>query len=660
MRASDGVCRLNGTAARLAFGFHHTDRPMVRIWAVDAAGNVGQSVLLTWTVDSFIPTTLWPALSGLSQDPSPEILLSCTRSDCRFLFSLDRDGLALVGAGDGVSESVAVAAMASASITTPAALLSPRRTARGAVTIAVGVKRDGVPVAVELNGTATVEARLDGAVTWTDVRSMSGYDISTAVLQLTGFPDGNHTVQLRGRDSAVGWPVTITWTVDWEAPVPRFVSAPPAYDPVPRSSARFLVTADSQLGTSFHGQLFSCAAGMPPTCTVVTYWTDMPHGDLALDDLIPGTRYRLAVVATDAVGNAGPVQSWSWLSAPCLSRVQLTVTGLLATLVSYRVRVLSWAPVDNPGAITGYEFVVDDGSYVPVSAPYVVVRGVYPGVHHNVGVRAVPVEACAVDMGSLPISSVSWLEYDTPPGRPSIVVMPPLTSTSLFATFILNNTAPNDTFVYEYQVDAVSAWTACAAVLQLGPLAVGVHFLAVRSAATSGPVAYSIPVTYQWEVASLANSTLLLHNVGDGSHSLQVVATDAIGHMEVAPRTHHWTVDTQPPTTVAALLSPALTNAAVAVVGASCEGESHPELCTFCWRLSFSGIMSPPTCTSNTTLTIPSPANGVVGALITAVDGAGNRGEGVVVGWTADSTPPVTSITILTGQVGRTRQMFGC
>ena len=54
----------------------------------------------------------------------------------------------------------------------------------------------------------------------------------------------------------------------------------------------------------------------------------------------------------------------------------------------------------------------------------------------------------------------------------------------------------------------------------------------------------SDPETHSWDVVSLANSTVSLHNLEDGPHSLTVVATDVVGHVETHPRTYNWTVDT--------------------------------------------------------------------------------------------------------------------
>jgi hypothetical protein len=96
------------TECSVRFLHRHEDVVLVEFWAVDAAGNVGSPVVLTWTVDSFIPITIWPEVTygqALSNVVAPEYELSCSRSGCRFSYSLDGAPLAVVG-GDSVEAEV--------------------------------------------------------------------------------------------------------------------------------------------------------------------------------------------------------------------------------------------------------------------------------------------------------------------------------------------------------------------------------------------------------------------------------------------------------------------------------------------------------------------------------------------------------------------------
>ncbi len=83
-----------------SFVFQHNDVPVIQFWAVDAAGTVGPPALLTWTVDSLIPVTIWPPFTfdtALTNSVESEVVVSCSRPGCRYLFSIDSEPLTAVG-----------------------------------------------------------------------------------------------------------------------------------------------------------------------------------------------------------------------------------------------------------------------------------------------------------------------------------------------------------------------------------------------------------------------------------------------------------------------------------------------------------------------------------------------------------------------------------
>ena len=206
-------------------------------------------------------------------------------------------------------------------------------------------------------------------------------------------------------------------------------------------------------------------------------------------------------------------------------------------------------------------------------------------------------------------------------------------------------------FTFQYSLDR-SSWTSCADSLSLGPLTPGYHVLQVQTrkdAAAGSPAVVSDPVAYQWNVAIVDNATLQVHALPDGPHALEVVAVMPDGVREAFPRVYHWAVDTVPPVTRAVLASPALSNSGVAVVNVSCGNDAMPDACAFCWRTRLNGVISAETCVRSVGgdpaggtsggsgdgggndgafighIVIPSPPNGVVDAVVVAVDGAGNR-----------------------------------
>ena len=196
-----------------------------------------------------------------------------------------------------------------------------------------------------------------------------------------------------------------------------------------------------------------------------------------------------------------------------------------------------------------------------------------------------------------------------------------------------------------------SNWSGCGSSLRVGPLSAGAHALSVRTTMTganSSDVTFGPVVTHHWTIVTLSNSTVTLSGLADGHHSLEVVASDDVGHVEAAPRTYGWIVDTVPPMTVASRLSPALTNATFGVATASCSGEASPWLCRFCWAVSVVGVgQLSESCVGNgSAMVVPVAVDGQVMLQISAVDGAGNHGTPVTVQWVQDTTPPHTTAVI--------------
>ena len=129
---------------------------------------------------------------------------------------------------------------------------------------------------------------------------------------------------------------------------------------------------------------------------------------------------------------------------------------------------------------------------------------------------------------------------------------------------------------------------------------------------------------------------------------MRIVAVDPLQHVETTPRLYLWLVDTQPPTTTAALASARYSNADAANVTVSCSGEAFP--CTYCWRVavvdsgySDNGCSLP----GVAALTVPAGPDGTTTVIVTAVDDAGNVGNAVVLSWVQDTTPPVTLTAIV-------------
>ena len=220
--------------------------------------------------------------------------------------------------------------------------------------------------------------------------------------------------------------------------------------------------------------------------------------------------------------------------------------------------------------------------------------------------------------------------------------------TSSYADFVFGATVPPELAVYQYALDDPSDWSNSGPTVRVGPLSSGNHTVFVRMVADDGHGGWLIGsgAAFTWTVVALSNSTISLSSLSDGAHSLKVTARDSVGHVEAAPRVYNWVVDTTPPDTVATLSSPALANRSVGVVNTACGSEALPSLCTVCWRLSVNGVASSTGCGPTGPLSLAVPVDGSVSVAVTAIDGAGNHGQSVSVGWQLDSTPPVTSAVI--------------
>ena len=205
-------------------------------------------------------------------------------------------------------------------------------------------------------------------------------------------------------------------------------------------------------------------------------------------------------------------------------------------------------------------------------------------------------------------------------------------STSAYADFAFKSSALPHTSTFLYSLDG-STYSGCSSTLQVGPLASGAHSLSVctlRDANAFSSAVVSDPITFVWHIISLSNSTVALDYLTDGQHTLRVVATDSLGHVEASPRTVGWAVDTIPPSTLGSLLSSPYSNAPSATANVTCVGEEYSTLCTYCWRLRVNGsaaLIGPTTCTANRTLVVPAPSDGLMELLVAAVDWAGNVGK---------------------------------
>ena len=225
---------------------------------------------------------------------------------------------------------------------------------------------------------------------------------------------------------------------------------------------------------------------------------------------------------------------------------------------------------------------------------------------------------------------------------------------SAYGDFEFNTTGKAAEGWYQYSLDG-STWSGCANTLRLGPLSVGAHSLQLRTISADGG-SVSAVVTFGWTIIAASDSQLAFSGLDDGGHSLLVAATDPLQHVETAPRTYAWIVDTVPPLTNAVLGSRYHTNASTSTVNVSCGGEAYPDLCQYCWSQTVGGVtIVADTCSAvgAAVVEVQHAGDGVTTVLIAAVDGAGNRSPtSVNVTWIVDTVPAtVTAAAVVSATV---------
>ena len=669
------------TTAVLHTAFHHGDAVTLQLWAVDGAGNVGDTTTLVWVIDSIVPVTLWPSFVDTvfdSADSTPTFILGCNRHDCTYAYSVDKAPFVSVSASSNSAASSSSAAQAVDVVDTVVTSTMPLTTSSTTAEFNVTAVVSGAVAAVLDGGDVTLQAKLDGDAVWTTLRlagsgtgsryALTGAVNGTAGLRVTGLSDGVHVLDVRTVSAAAGpdtTPWTVRWTVTRAAPSVVFPVAPPAYSDTPSSTTQFVVkpvvvsTMAPQLATVW----YRLAIGNATSSVNVTDWQIVAGRAVSLDGLTPGTQYVLQARAVDDAGNGGRVATAMWATAACASPSTVVVDGVDVVPVSYGSVVVTWTAVAATVASStdGYEYALDgSGSWTRVGASFVSLSSIATGQWHSIAIRAASSPACTAQ--SYPATNASWFEFAPPPGVATLPSTPPNVTDTAYGTFAVAATSLLQRTVVQYSLDNGS-WSGCGTALGVGPLGAGPHSLRVRSLSglncgrsgggtvdcTAGDV-----VTYNWHVTALSNATIALHGLDDSNHTLTVVASDPVGHVEAAPRTYNWIVDTVPPVSTVALRYPVVstlpTNVTIAQVTATCGGEQFPQLCTFCWQVTVDNSTVSTNCSTSTgtpwNATIVVPYDGVVDVAVTAVDVAGNRGGAAAVQWTVDTTPPITTAAV--------------
>jgi outer membrane protein OmpA-like peptidoglycan-associated protein len=477
----------------------------IELRAVDPAGNTGDAVSHTWTVDvdpPSAPELTSPPNGAAIKDSRPEI-------------SFRAEAAATVDiAIDGEPAGTATAGEDGTGTYTPTAALADREhevTAR-ATDAAGNTSVDSQPVrftvdteapaapgvaapaagSVLSNNRPTIRANAErGAMVSFVVDGDSFGPIATdfdgiAQYRTEVLQDGSHTVEIVARDAAGNESdhSTVTFTVDTVAPVVTITTKPKPFstDTAPEfafsaddADVRWwcVLDADRAVTTATLG---------PPACPTPHRLSHLPDG-----------RHTLLVWATDQVGNTqDEPASYTWV----------------VDTVAPAAPVLTGRPADNSNesrfAFTGeehaaFECRVDGGDWAACASPFAP-QGLADG-EHTVAIRQV--DRAGNTSGAV---TRTWTRDTGSPAAPAITSAPAeVASTSRFE-FTTESGA-----TAECQIDD-GAWAPCSSPLEPADIA-------------------------------------------DGPHTLRLRQTDAAGNLSaVAERL--WTLDTKAPEAVAVLAGP--------------------------------------------------------------------------------------------------------
>jgi hypothetical protein len=500
---------------------------------------------------------------------------------------------------------------------------------------------------------ATLSCRIDGG----------SFESCSSPRNYTDLPDGAHTFTVRATDAA-GNPTTASrsWTVDTTAPVAT-VNAGPG-NPTASDDATIEFSLDDP-GAGAECRLDSDDEEDFDPCNSPVELLDLPAGP-----------HTFEVRAADTVGNVGPVASFEWevdLDAPTV-----TVTSGPPALTNQDDAELSFD--FEAGSTTVCS--LDGGDPEPCASP--VTYGDLEDGEHSFVVQA-------TDSAShVATDTYSWIvDTDAPPA--AIESGPPALTGSTSSEIAFSSEDPGAEFECRLDSEEELEFQPCASPDTRFALGDGPHELEVRAvdaAGNAGP-----PASHAWTVdttgpvatigaapaAAVAQNTAQFgftsnepgssfscridsgdfqpcsapqdySGLGDGPHSFEVKATDAVGNTGPVD-SHSWSIDTVAPA-VTFDDGPAFTEIEKIVASASANFNFHASEpgSSFQCRIDsgqpgdFFGCNSP--------RSYSGLSDGPHTLEVRATDSLGNQGPAAAYAWNSDTVTPTATInTGPTGQV---------
>ncbi|HEX8437475.1 Ig-like domain-containing protein, partial [Archangium sp.] len=412
-------------------------------------------------------------------------------------------------------------------------------------------------------GTVKYQCKLDTEPVFTDCTSPKTY---------TGLVDGERTFLVQAIDEAGNAdlaPATHTWIVDTLPPGATISSSPPKYSNSNSATFQFTHTA-TELGTVRYQCKLETEADFTP-CTGPKTYTGLSEGS-----------HTFEVLAIDEAGNVDSKPAkYTWTVD--IKQPDTFIDEKPANPTNARSAKFTFHS-DDKGTVR-YECRLLPATFTPCMAP--VDYTALSGDEYTFEVRAID-EAGNVDPSP---ASYTWT-VDTKEPDTVIDDKPANPTHSADATFTFSS---DDKGTVKYECRLLPAtFTSCAGPVSYTGLSEGPHTFEVRAIDAAGNVD-STPAPYQWTVdltkpdvnivsgpsaptretsatfgfnsnEAAKDVTYLCRlddaldftpcpnpqtytGLGEGRHTLQVIAMDKAGNMSVMPAERTWTVDTTAPVT---------------------------------------------------------------------------------------------------------------
>jgi large repetitive protein len=476
------------------------------------------------------------------------------------------------------------------------------------------------------NEPASFQCKLDSG-SFTNCTSPKSY---------SGLSDGAHTFTVKAADAAGNTgQASYTWVIESDLPIVTLTDKPPAA--TKSSSARFEFTASEP--ASFQCKL---DGGGFAACTSPESYDDLADGS-----------HTFAVRATDGAGNTGPETTHTWTVDTIAPVVAITETPTNPSNDASPTFEFSASET------AVFDCKLDAASFGPCSSPKAYTAGDGP---HTFRVRATDAA------GNTREASYAWT-IDTVAPIVTITGKPSGTSNVKSPVFEFS---ANETAVFACKLDGGS-FVACSSPKSYSNLVDAAHTFTVRATDVAGNTGGA---SHEWTIDTIAPTVAITRaptnpsnvtspvfefsasdgsvqckldegsfvactspksysNLGDGTHTFTVRATDQAGNTREASHTWVLDVDSSGPPTAITEKPADPTNSRSATFAFESEAGA-----TFQCRLDEGPFAScaPPHVYAGL-------GDGRHSFAVRAVDSLGNVGPEAVHGWAIETTAPAVAIT---------------